>query len=149
MRNVEITCKQSNSLDIIENCFKLNEKQTRILYSIESLLVQKDIDKSKSHIFAKEHWLTKWQNTIKKFIGDFGLVFPKTISEIISTIKKELEEAGENKWLKMALLEASLFVPYYPLTSDENPNQILSFTECTEEDIKTCRERVKAKTKNF
>lgn len=150
MGNVEITCKQSNSLDIIENCFKLNEKQTRILYSIESLLVQKDIDKSKSHIFAKEHWLTKWQNTIKKFIGDFGLVFPKTISEIISTIKKELEEAGENKWLKMALLEASLFVPYYPLTSDEkSESDIVDFTECTEEDIKLAEERVKAKNKEL
>ena len=53
--------------------FGLTKKQTRILFSIEKLLVEKDIKNSKTKIEEKEKWLIDWTSKISDYLKEIEI----------------------------------------------------------------------------
>ncbi len=106
-------------LDSMKGIVSFSADQLKILYGIEAFLTQKDIDNSKNYIFAKEAWLSKWIEQIGIFLNEPFEAF-KTLDDIIKSIKLELEKTGNNIWLKIVFMEASLFKPYFPFSADDS-----------------------------
>lgn len=99
----------------------LNDKQTRLLYSLKSLSVQYDIEHEKNakHKLIKEEWHKRWQEATKKsfdiYDDDYFMSEDKAFGEIYLT-----DAESENKgWLYLLTLELVLFQAYYPLTDND------------------------------
>ena len=107
--------------------FGLTKKQTRILFSIEKLLVEKDIKNSKTKREEKEKWLIDWTSIILDYLKeiepeeDSNLMAQK---EILDEISIEYTNSINNTWYYLILLEATLFIPYTTLNKDENDDKI-------------------------
>lgn len=99
----------------------LNDKQTRLLYSLKSLSVQYDIEHEKNakHKLIKEEWHKRWQEATKKSfkIDDEDYFMPEdtAFGELYLT-DTETENKG---WLYLLTLELVLFQAYYPLTDND------------------------------
>ena len=93
--------------------FGLTKKQTRILFSIEKLLVEKDIKNSKTKREEKEKWLIDWTSIISDYLReiepeeDSNLMEQK---EILDKISIEYTNNINNTWYYLILLEATLFI---------------------------------------
>lgn len=112
--------------------FGLTLEQTEILYNLEMYKVINDINQSKLDRTKemKSNWLEEWKHYISIGFADFvsseGAELKwYTKSELIQRI----EENEPNKtWLRLVLLEAMLFEPYYPLglEVDKKGNEVPS-----------------------
>ena len=93
--------------------FGLTKKQTRILFSIEKLLVEKDIKNSKTKREEKEKWLIDWTSIISDYLkeiepeADSNLMAQK---EILDEISIEYTNNINNTWYYLILLVATLFI---------------------------------------
>lgn len=89
--------------------FGLDREQQDILYSIEAVLVQRDaIGDSK-----KEDWLQRWQSVLEE---TDGIRFCPEL-EILDRIRR-CDDGIDRIWYHLVMMEASLFVPYFPLGAD-------------------------------
>lgn len=99
----------------------LNQKQTRLLYSLKSLSIQYDIDHEKNakHKLIKQEWHKRWQMATKKSldINDENYFMPEeaVFGEIYLT-DAETENKG---WLYLLTLELVLFQAYYSLADSD------------------------------
>ena len=113
--------------DMISNdAFKVlsfDAAQARALYSMESLIVIKDIEHTKS-IKDKENkqkWFETWQSRLLTGMNidfdDYFIVDEKLVYEAFN----HLEESEENlRWFYLMAMELVLFTPYYPLGVKED-----------------------------
>lgn len=99
----------------------LNEKQTRILYSLKSIAVKYDIEHTKKakDKLIKQEWHKRWQEaTLKSFkITDDNYFMSEDacLGEMYLT-----DTESENKgWLYLLTMELVLFQAYYPLSKDD------------------------------
>ena len=99
----------------------LNDKQTKLLYSLKSLSVQYDIEHEKNakHRLIKEEWHKRWQEATKKSFdiddADYFMTEDTVFGEIYLT-----DADTENKgWLYLLTMELVLFQAYYPLTDND------------------------------
>lgn len=99
----------------------LNEKQTRLLYSLKSLAVQYDIEHTKDakQKLIKTEWLKRWQDATRDSFkiedSDFFMSEDITLGELYFT-----DTEAENKgWLYLLTLELGLFQAYYPLNDSD------------------------------
>ncbi len=114
--------------DMISNeSFKvlsLTPAQTRALYSLEALVVMKDIEHTAKadEKAKKQRWLELWQ---KRFLDgmeldsyDYFVSDEKTIYDSFYT----LEQNEENlRWFYLMAMELIVFKPYYPLGEKDDP----------------------------
>ncbi len=112
--------------DMNEDRFGLSLEQTEILYNLEYHKTKNDIENTKLLIgnekikALKEQWLKEWADYI---VGGYeGFVQVKgaalhwyTIDELKERINRMNPQAT---WYKLALLEAMLFEPFYPLSTE-------------------------------
>lgn len=108
--------------------FGLNIKEIEILYNLENQKVINDIEKT-SNIIGKENiinlkkeWLAEWKEYISAgfsdFVGDEDAQIKWLDGE---ELKKTVSESQPNDiWFRLVLLEAMLFEPYYPLTTEKD-----------------------------
>ena len=101
----------------------LTVEQTEILYNLEYFKVLNDIQATKMPVgkesikHLKQEWLNEW----KTFITDgFSSFLQIEGAEIHWYTEHELREKvghnePQNTWLRLTILEAMLFEPYYPL----------------------------------
>lgn len=116
--------------------FGLNLEQTEILYNLEYLKVVNDI-KTTSNLINKEkatelkkEWLEEWKTYIEAGFSDF-VGNPKAKiqwfdkDKLLENVKSNF---AEKPWFRLVLLEAMLFEPYYPLSTekDKKGNEIPS-----------------------
>lgn len=111
-------------LDI--SMFGLTTGQTEILYNIDRLKVLHDIGRPAGGTVAalranKEKWLEQWSKSMEdgfpKFIGDpSAKLHWMEANEVRTAI--DAEGAG-GVWLRLVILEAMAFEPYYPLDPKE------------------------------
>lgn len=93
--------------------FGLTKKQTRILFSIDKLLVEKDIKNSKTKMEEKEKWLIDWMFIISEYLEE---IEPEedsnfmTQKEILDEISIEYTNNINNTWYYLILLVATLFI---------------------------------------
>ena len=102
--------------------FGLNLAQTEILYNVEYHKTLNDIENTNNRneiSELKKQWIEEWRKYISSGFSDFVGVEGATINwyskeELTSKIE---EEKPEEVWYRILLLEAMLFVPYYPLST--------------------------------
>lgn len=114
--------------DMVSNdAFKalsLDPAQSRALYSIEAIAVQKDIDhtRTESEKASKEKWLDQWKTRILNGMEldspDYFVSDEKTIYDAFYFIKQTDENL---RWFYLLAMEFVVFKPYYPLgVEDDN-----------------------------
>lgn len=100
-------------------------KQTEVLYNLEYYKVLNDINHTKSlvgnelFISLKKDWLEEWQSYMESgfsaFVQDDTAVLhwysPEELFDVIR------ENNPDKPWLRLVLLEAMLFEPYFPLST--------------------------------
>lgn len=110
--------------------FGLTLEQTEILYNIEMYKTVNDINRGGKKVELKGQWLEEWKHYVEEgfpaFVGDEN-------SAIHWLSEQELHDAVERNspeqtWFRLVLLEAMLFEPYYPLSTetDKKGNEIPS-----------------------
>ncbi len=106
--------------------FGLTLEETEILFNIEYYKTMHDIESTKLGPIKtkKSTWLKKW----KGYINDG---FPKFMNKkdakfnwySLGELNKKIQECNPNKtWFRLVLLEAMLFVPYFPLETKTKKN---------------------------
>ena len=122
-------CKQFSLLNEKEmSRFGLDTHQVEILYNLEYLLTKNDIENTKVPIKEndskklKEEWLSDYKNLITKGYSEFtnekdAVLHWYSREELLETIQSL---HPEETWFSMVLLEASLFTPYFPITTEQN-----------------------------
>ena len=114
----------------------LTLEQTEILYNLEYLVTLNDIQTTKIPLGGesirslKHQWLDEWQQSMTGGFASFVQI-PDAVLHWYSE-QELLEKIEANNptgtWFRLALLEAMLFEPYYPLTieTDKKGNAVPS-----------------------
>ena len=112
----------------------LTLEQTEILYNLEYLVTLNDIQTTKIPLGGesirslKHQWLDEWQQSMTAGFSSFVQI-PDAVLHWYSE-QELLEKIEANNptgtWFRLALLEAMLFEPYYPLTieTDKKGNAV-------------------------
>lgn len=106
----------------------LTIEQTEILYNLEYYKTLNDIEKmvlpvgKEKILLLKQEWLKEWQGFMEKGFADF---VQDENAELhwyskVDLIIKMLENEPAKPWLRLVLLEAMLFEPFYPLSFEKN-----------------------------
>lgn len=112
----------------------LTLEQTEILYNLEYLVTLNDIQTTKIPLGGesirslKHQWLDEWQQSMTAGFSSFVQIPDAVLhwySEQELLAKIEVNNPT-GTWLRLALLEAMLFEPYYPLTieTDKKGNAV-------------------------
>jgi hypothetical protein len=137
--------KSNDGTDIL-SMFGLTEKQTRILFSIEKLLIEADIKNSKNDKEVKGKWLLDWSLSLTTSLTELNPNEPydfMTQSEIMDTIAMEHTANINNTWYYLIMLEATLFVPYTPLGKNKKDDGLYKKLKYKEQ-METLKGLVKA-----
>lgn len=108
--------------------FGITLEQTEILYNLEYLKTRNDIAATAVPLnrepvkSLKREWLTEWKRYMSDSFADFIGVEGAQLhwyskEELIARIAAN---EPQKPWLRLVLLEAMLFEPYYPLTVEKN-----------------------------
>lgn len=100
--------------------FGLTEEQLYILYSLEYAITQKDIFADKKNSEGKILWIEKWESALNKTHTDKKAIPYKELDELVSAVRNEADKSPNKTWFYLVMLEATLFVPYSPLGTDED-----------------------------
>lgn len=101
-------------------CLTLSYEQLRVLYSIESLIIQDDIANTKSAETQelKSKWKEKWESEIIKGLH----VAEGASSEFFmqeNDIACYIDSECDAPWKYLVTMESALFNPYYPIFNDD------------------------------
>lgn len=112
--------------------FGLSVKQVAILYNVERRKVLNDIErkypigKFDQVIALKRRWLGQWCATMEEnfpsFVSDEGAVLRWLSAEELD--RAIAEEGADGTWLRLVVLEAMLFEPYFALSPEEEKGGI-------------------------
>jgi hypothetical protein len=124
------------SVDTSANKLGLTVEQTEILYNLEYYKTLNDIKTTMQPInkggikSLKRAWLDEWKEFITKGFAAFLRIDGIELhwyseQELLQKIE---ENAPQNTWFRLVLLEAMLFEPYYPLglEKDKKGNDVQS-----------------------
>lgn len=102
----------------------LNEKQTRILYSLKWHIVNYDIEQTEDAEIAalKKKWLREWEQSIRIDFNEESSFIMKNERFLYANIKRSLQDGDSNAWLYLIAIELNLFKPYYLF----DVNQVIS-----------------------
>ncbi len=100
--------------------FGLNLEQTEILYNLEMYKIINDVNRGGKTAVLKGQWLEEWKQYMKSgfsaFVGDENAVLHwysvQKLHDAVAANSPELP------WFRLVLLEAMLFEPYYPLSTE-------------------------------
>ena len=116
--------------------FGLTVGQTEILYNLEYLKTQNDIDRTWILVGGenikelKSKWLREWKDYMTRgfsgFLNNDNAELSWYSAEELT--RKIMESEPDGTWLRLVLLEAMLFEPYFPLSTetDKKGNKIPS-----------------------
>ncbi len=130
---VKMDGKKQDGMDFDK--FGLNEEETEILYNVEFYKTLHDIETAKlivgneSILKKKREWLEEWKTYLSE---NYSRFINKKDAQLhwysLVELQKKIEENDPKKtWLRLVLLEAMLFEPYFPLTlvNDKKGNTVL------------------------
>lgn len=118
----------NNKPDIL-SMFGLNADQMVLMFSLEKLLIENDINHSKSNVDIKTTWLKEWEESLLVYLdkstsSKYTDLLNK--SEIQESINHLLTNSINNTWYYLIMLELTLFKPYYSLSNDAKQDKIFS-----------------------
>lgn len=99
----------------------LNEQQLRILSSLERQKIIYDIQGTRQEKLAakKQCWLESWESGVAEST-EADAYFAEDETLMYDRISYELTESGDTSWLYLIAMELALFMPYYPLNSEQD-----------------------------
>ena len=98
--------------------FGLTARQLRIMYSIEVLETEQDISADPKHAKEKLFWKKDWELELKKSgLIEYRVFFNR--ATLLDAIREECEKSENKTWFYLAMLEAALFTPYFPLNDSK------------------------------
>ncbi|MBQ4256323.1 MAG: hypothetical protein II714_01570, partial [Oscillospiraceae bacterium] len=110
--------------------FGLTLEQTEILYNIEMDKTVNDINRGGKKADLKGQWLEEWKHYMEEgfssFVGDENAVLHwYSVQELHDAVNAN---SPELPWFRLVMLEAMLFEPYYPLSTeiDKKGNEVPS-----------------------
>lgn len=110
--------------------FGLTLEQTEILYNLELYKTINDVNRGGKNAYLKGQWLEEWKHYMEEgfssFVGDENAVLHwYTVQKLHDAVNAN---SPELPWFRLVLLEAMLFEPYYPLSTeiDKKGNEIPS-----------------------
>lgn len=110
--------------------FGLTLEQTEILYNIEMYKAVNDVNRGGKKADLKGQWLEEWKHYMEEgfssFVGDENVVMHwYSVQELHDAVNAN---SPELPWFRLVLLEAMLFEPYYPLSTeiDKKGNEVPS-----------------------
>lgn len=110
--------------------FGLTLEQTEILYNLELYKTINDVNRGGKNAYLKGQWLEEWKHYMEEgfssFVGDEAAVLHwYTVQELHNAVSGN---SPELPWFRLVLLEAMLFEPYYPLSTeiDKKGNEVPS-----------------------
>ncbi len=119
----------SSNMSEDENKFGLTIEETEILYNIEYYKVLNDIKKTMvlfddtRIVDLKKQWLNEWRQYMSKGFESFTQVKGAKLQWYNSEkiLKEKISKNNPREiWLRLVLLEAMLFEPYFPLDVEKN-----------------------------
>lgn len=104
--------------------FGLTLEQTEILYNLEMYKTINDINSSSAKKNLKAEWLEEWKHFMSIGFADFTGIEGAELhwyskDELICKVE---ENSPEGTWFRLVLLEAMLFEPYFPLSTEKGKN---------------------------
>ena len=119
--------------------FQLNPNQLKILFSLQFLMVKKDVDATRDkQRFIKRQWMQSWSDLIHDYLGALDSAYTRQFydeSEIKQAVYKELGNMlGDKTWYSILILEVTLFIPYIELgvnSDDDKEYRKLKFKKQT------------------
>ena len=112
-------------MENITSIFGLDADQTLLLYSLEYMITLDDVEESlkrdQKKGSIKREWLISWTNGINNLLHSMGvqknvLTNKEEMSFLYNRIKGKY---NQNAWKYMILLECTLFIPYFTLSSEK------------------------------
>lgn len=102
--------------------FGLTLEQTEILYNLEMYKTINDINSSSTKKDLKAEWLEEWKHFMSIGFADFTGIEGAELHWYTKDelIRKVEENNPEGTWFRLVLLEAMLFEPYFPLSTEKD-----------------------------
>lgn len=158
-KNEEMKRRREDRLQELSEKYKfltLNEVQTRLLCSFESMMVAFDIlnTKKKENAKAKAEWLSSWEESVCESLNvNSEEFFIRDGRKAFYLMEKISSSAKDRSWIDLMVLELSQFNPYFQLDEEKDKSlkklkmkaDYLSDVFCrgqdyiTEKDMKTIR----------
>ena len=113
----------SNILDM----FGLNSEQLEILYSIEHILTERDIQKNPKTAETRQKWLKQWLQTLDDSLFNSSEIKVFAGPALYDAINREAKKSSNNTWFYLVMLEATLFQAYFPL--DEEKENVKAYAK--------------------
>lgn len=118
----------NNKSDVL-SMFGLNADQMVLMFSMEKLLIEREINNSKTNKDIKQDWLKEWEESLLIYLSNStsnkytNLLNENEIQESINHI---LTNSINNTWYYLIILELTLFKPYYSLSKDTKQDKVYS-----------------------
>lgn len=116
--------------DNLLSVFGLTEEQTRLLYAVQSAIIENDINNDASQERGtKRQWWFSWKKSIQKFMEESH--FSNTSLDIgynYSALSAEVHKHENRTWFYLLILECIAFTPYFPLSEDKDENK--KYSKC-------------------
>lgn len=130
---VEIKKHKDIPLESLERCFTMNKIETRILYSLELLMIDEDIQRTKDNKeqLLKNEWKKKWIEVTEQSLQQ-NKVFEKDPLKTYAALETYAASQDNLLWLYNITVELSMFKPYFKF-EEKKKKMKLSYTKYVEE----------------
>jgi hypothetical protein len=113
--------KIKNSEKELIDFFKLSNEEQRLLFSLEYYLTKQDISISGENRAKKKKWIKNWEKSINSKISPPIVTNQKKLEVGLNEVRNENLSVPK---LGSILLEASLFIPYFPLVKKKKEGKL-------------------------
>ena len=121
--NQDENYKFEKGMEDILRLMMLDSTQTRILYSLEKLLLEYDISRTKKPVDqeAKKEWSMVWQEQIGSMVNESPLTyFIHDERWLYEELYKFADAESNHRWIYAMTMELCTFKPYAPLGTEED-----------------------------
>ena len=121
---VEVVIPEVVDYEQIDYLRTFDKNETKILYSLERLMIEDDIHKTKKSDMQirKAKWRDEWMNTSVDSLK-MKKLFEADEEKTYKMLKTRAAAGTEQSWLYRAVLEMAAFQPYSALSGDSEKNK--------------------------
>ena len=121
--NMGDSFRYEKDMEDILNLMMLDSAQTRMLYSIENLMLGYDIlhTKKPADRSAKKEWHAEWQSRIGALVNEEPVTyFIRDESLLYDELYGFSRDTSNHRWIYVLTMELCIFKPYSPLGSEND-----------------------------
>ena len=121
--NMTDSFRYEKDMEDILRLMMLDSTQTRMLYSIENLMLDYDIlhTKKLADRDVKKEWHTEWQSRIGTLVNEEPVTyFIRDESLLYDELYRFSKDKSNHRWIYVLTMELCLFKPYLPMGSEKD-----------------------------